>query len=561
MPDESAPTQTEGPAWYHRGRTVDAPFLLPQLPSEVPFGFVGSHLPTSTPAELRIQLHRVPSEQALQLLGRARAVAAAELATGSDSAGGREAQLELEEASARELATQVAAREQDLWRVGLSVHALGPSVARAERGRSELERLFRASGFRPRRPEFQAALAAAPPDLAGTERRPPGYWHTLSSDGVAAFFPFVDEAVAEPGGILVGLQLSDASPVFLDRWAHASYSWGVFGTTGAGKSFLAALTILRSRWMRPDLEVIVLDPLGEFAGLARQLGGTVIGVAEGRGGRWNPLDPGTTGGDRAEKAGRVGTVLQALFPSLLDEERAALDAGLARLYREGPDVPTFSDLLEALEGERPERARLRSLLEVFRGGSLTYLDGPTTAGWDPSLTVVDLTGIPEAQLPFHLAYLMDAVHGRCRERPGPKLLLVDEAYLLARDAPTALYLDSLVRHLRHYQTGVLLLSQGPDDYLATEAGRSILRNLRATFLLRLPEVSEATRAFFQLTPTEAEWLPKARLPRETGYSEALLRSGPAHLPIAVVATTPEFELLTRVLGRSAAEGPSGTSGL
>ena len=547
---------TEGPTWSRRSDRFDAPLLLPQLPSEVAFGFVGKLLPTTLSAELRIQLHRVSSERALDLLDRARSVAAAELAAGPESAETHASQLEREVEGASAIAARVAAREQDLWRVGLSVHGLAATVVRAERLRAEIGRAFRAVGFRPRVPAFEARSAAASPDLAGTERRPPGYWHTLPTDGAAAFFPFVDETVAESKGVLVGLLLEDASPVILDRWAHASYSWGVFGMTGSGKTFFTALTALRSLWMRPGLEVVVLDPMGEFAGLARTLGGTVVGVAEGRGGRWNPLDPTTTGEDRAEKAGRVGSILRALFPSLLDEEASALDTALRRLYRDGPAVPVFSDLLAALDPSARSLERLRSLLEVFRSGSLAFLDGPTTAGWDPALTVVDLTGVPESQLPFHLAYLLDAVQGRFRDRPGPKLLIVDEAYRLARDPATAAYLDSLVRHLRHYEAGVLLLSQSPDDFLGHDAGRSILRNLRATFLLRLAQVSDATRAYYGLTDIEVDWLPKARLPRESGYSEALLRFGPAHLPLALVASTPEFEFLTRALGRSDRADPT-----
>ena len=528
---------------------MDAPFLLPHLPPEVAFGFLGRLLPTTTRAELRLQLHRIPPERALTLLDRAQAVAAAELASGASTEGARPVELEREAESAVEIARRVAAREQELWRAGLSVHALGTSPVRAERTRSELLRGFRSTGFRYRVPTFEAGPAVGAPDLSGTEPRPAGYWHTLHTDGVAAFYPFVDEAVTEPTGILVGLALDDGSPVFLDRWTQASYSWGIFGTTGSGKSFFTALTILRSLWMRPEIDVVVLDPLGEFVGLARGLGGRVLTVADDRDGRWNPLDPASTGDDRAEKAGRVGAILRALFPSLRDEEAAALDAALRRLYDRGGPAPEFSDLLEEVARSPGEAGRLTSLLEVFRSGSLKHLDGPTTLTWASGLTVVSLVGVPEGHLPFHLAYLLDAVYARCRSTAGPKLLVLDEAHLLVRDPTISAFLDRLVRHLRHFETGVVVASQNPDDFLGTEPGRSLLRNLRAALLLRLPEVSAGAASFFQLTPAEAEWLPKARVPAEHGYSEALLRLGPAHLPIALIASTPEFELLRTLLGR------------
>ncbi|MCI4339708.1 MAG: DUF87 domain-containing protein [Thermoplasmata archaeon] len=546
----------EGAGWFARAGRVDAPLVLPQLPSEVPFGFLGRLVPTTLRAEVRLQIHRIPPDRALALLDRAQAVASAELASGASDDGARPVELEREAESAVEIARRVAAREQELWRVGLTVHALGANPARAEGARAELLRRFRAAGFRPRVPTFEAGPAAATPDLTGTERRPSGYWHTLHSDGVAAFFPFADESVTEPSGILVGLVVDEASPVFLDRWAHSSYSWGVFGATGSGKSFFAALTILRSLWMRPDLDVVVLDPLGEFAGLAELLGGRVLTVADDRDGRWNPLDPASTGGDRVEKAGRVGAILRALFPSLLDEEVAVLDAALRRLYDRGPNAPELSDLIEEVAAAPGGTGRLASLLEVFRSGSLRHLDGPTTLVWAPGLTVVSLVGVPEGHLPFHLAYLLDAVYARVRARPGPKLLVLDEAHLLARDPATGAFLDRLVRHLRHFETGVVVVSQNPDDFLGTEQGRSLLRNLRAAFLLRLSQVSDGAASFFQLTPAEVTWLPRARLPRETGYSEALLRFGPSHLPLALIASTPEVELLQRALGRRGEEPPA-----
>ena len=58
-----------------------------------------------------------------------------------------------------------------------------------------------------------------------------------------------------------------------------------------------------------------------------------------------------------------------------------------------------------------------------------------------------------------------------------------------------------------------------------------------------------------LTSAEAEWLPKARLPRDAGYSESLWRVGEFHLPLAVVASTPEYEFLGRSLGREGNEVP------
>jgi uncharacterized small protein (DUF1192 family) len=535
---------------------LEAPLLLPRLPSEVAFGFVGSALPTDLSAEIRIEAHRLSPGRARALLERAGAVAGAELATDAAGPGGRAAEMSLEVESVAELARRVAAREQELWRVGVSLHAFGRRARRVERVRAYLARRWEALGFRTRVPVYEATEVAAPPLFSGAERRPTGYWHTLHTDGVAAFFPFADESVAEPDGVLLGLTLAEAAPVFVNRWSHASHSWGIFGATGSGKSFAAALFAMRERWKQPGLSVAVLDPLGEFGAFARALGGSVIALGAGSGGRLNPLDPATTGGDRAEKAGRVGTLVRALFPSLRDEEAAVLDRSVRRLFETGPAVPTFSDLIAEVERRGAEAGRLPTLLEVFRSGSLRRLDGPTEVSLAGSPLVFDFRGVPDDQMAFHLACALDAVYGRIRASRGPALAIVDEAHFLVRHPATAEFLDRVVRHVRHFRAGLVVLSQNPEDFLRTDTGTSLLRNLRATLLLRLQSVSASARAFFGLTADEAEWLPRARLPGEAGYSEGLLRLGPAHVPLAVVASSPEYEFLAESLVAPAAEDAS-----
>ncbi|MEM0129441.1 MAG: DUF87 domain-containing protein [Thermoplasmata archaeon] len=543
----SPPVVVEGSEWMRRTRGAVAPLLLGGLPSEAPFGWIGEAAPPSVPVDVHLRAFPIDGPAALRLVHGARAVARAELAHGgADDERAAELARELEGAEA--LGQRIARQEQSLWRLGVVFVARGGSPERAVRARRGLEDRLSALGFRPRVPRHEVRACLAPPDPFGVEARPPGFYHTVPTDAAAAFYPFGDEAVVEPGGVLFGLRLEDAAPVVLDRWSHASHSWGFFGATGSGKSFATALTLLRSRWMRPDLSVTILDPLGEFSSLARAWGGRTIRLGPGGGDRLNPLDPVTTHGDRAEKAGRVGAVLRALFPSLRDEERAMLDAAVSRLYADGPRVPTLSDLSAAVSALGPGAGRLATLLEVFRSGSLARIDGPTTVAPEADPVVVDFRGVPEEHLPFHLAYVLDWAYGRLREGNRPKLLVIDEAHLLARHPATGEFLDRVVRHVRHYRAGVLVLSQHPDDFLAQPSGRAMLGNLSATVLFRIPRPDADLARFFSLTDAEADWLPRARQPREAGYAEALLRRGEHHLPIAIVASTPEYEYLVRHLG-------------
>lgn len=533
----------EGRSWIWRGRRAEAPLLLAALPPEVPFAFVGRALPSGDESELRLEVHPVPTAEAAALLERSELVARAELATGDTGPPGRSAERARQAEAASELAREVADQRQGLFRVGIAWAARGRTRRDADGGRSGIARRLEALGFRTRVPVYAARAAVAPPRFDAAERRPPGYWHTLSTDGVAAFFPLIEESVLESGGILAGLLIDDGGPVLLDRFAHASHSWGLFGATGAGKSFAAALWAIRSRWMVPGLELYFVDPLGEFGALATALGGTHLRIGPESGVGFDPLDPVSAGGDRAATAARAGALLRALFPSLGDEEAAALDAALGRLYRDGPAIPSFADLRAAITAAPEGAGRLPTLLEVFRTGSLRHLDRPGRTPAPRLPVAFDLSGVPEPQRAFHLGYVLEGLYARLRAGPAPKLVVVDEAHLLARTPGTLEFLDRMVRHVRHYRAGLLLLTQGPDDFLVSDTGRSLLRNLRASVLLRLPSVSPATREFFDLTDAEAEWLPKARLPVEAAYSEGLLRFGPSHLPMAIVASAPEFDFL------------------
>ncbi len=540
-------TVVEDAEWRLAGTRVIAPLLVRQLPNEVPFGFVGRLAPTSTPIDLYLEALPISTSRALEILHGARAVARVELARGgADDA--RAAELMAERDGAEELGARIARREQELWRVGIRWTASGSSAPRAIEARVALEARLAALGFRGHVPLHEVGATLAPPALGAPTERPLAFFHTLPTDGLAAFYPFVDETILEPGGILVGLLLEDAAPIFLDRWSHASHSWGIFGTTGSGKSFAAALMVLRSRWMRPELSVTILDPLGEFTRFAETLGGSVIRLGPGSGDRLNPLDPITALGDRQEKAGRVAAMLRALFPTLHDEEAAALDAAVSGLYANGPEVPVLSDLLRAVADLPGGPGRLGTLLEVFRSGSLAMVNGPTTVDPSANVVVVDFRKVPENQLAFHLAYVLDWAYGRLQHAPGPKLLLVDEAHLLARHPATSEFLDRVVRHVRHFEAGVLLLSQHPNDFLPHLTGRSLLGNLSATLLLRIPQPDPALAAFYSLTDSEVEWLPRTRLPKDAGFSEGLLRVGELHLPISIVASTPEFEFLVEQLG-------------
>ena len=123
------------------------------------------------------------------------------------------------------------------------------------------------------------ALAAAFP-FASPDLPPPGT-HPTSPDTTGA-------AVERAGGeVLLGYNLASSSLVFWDRWARDNYNTVILGRSGAGKSYLTKLELLRSLYT--GVQAHVIDPEDEYVRLAQAVDATVVAVGA-PGVRINPLD-------------------------------------------------------------------------------------------------------------------------------------------------------------------------------------------------------------------------------------------------------------------------------
>src|SRR5690606_15295527 len=160
---------------------------------------------------------------------------------------------------AAELAGRLARGEGRLFRVGLylTVHAV-----------SEAELVDRVADVRA---IASSMLLEAVPV---TWRQLQGWVSTLplavddpavepafDTEALSAAFPFAspDLPTANSGReVLYGLNLSSAGVVLWDRWAQHNYNTVILARSGAGKSYLAKLDLLRNLYQ--GVEAFVIDP-------------------------------------------------------------------------------------------------------------------------------------------------------------------------------------------------------------------------------------------------------------------------------------------------------------
>jgi hypothetical protein len=371
----------------------------------------------------------------------------------------------------------------------------------------------------------------------------------LDSRSLAGSLLHVAGDLYEPSGHLYGRARTTGAPIVLDRFARPSHNAIVLGQTGTGKTMATGAEIVRC--ILQGTRVLAVDPLGDYRRLTHELGGLYIEPGAGEIG----LNPLALTGSRT--AGALTAKLQILVPlvaamvgNLSRDERPVLDLALRRVYeRAGITAdpatheqapPTLADLLEVL-GATPGGASIASRLERWAGGSLA----PVFAGNAPSmrdrqLVVVGLAalGDPEvrsvAQLAA-LALLWDAV----RIDLVRKLVVVDEAWKVMRQAAGAAFVEELARSARHYHAGLQLATQDIVEFLRSDYGEPIVKQCDIRILLgQTPEGADALARYFDLTPAERRSLIHAR------PGEGLLFVGRSHVAFEAVVSRREYAALT-----------------
>ncbi len=108
-------------------------------------------------------------------------------------------------------------------------------------------------------------------------------YHTFDKRSLAAVFPFTSNNIAHENGVMLGLNIDNARPVFFDNFDSTmnNYNVFVFGPSGYGKSTLIKSFAARSGTL-DSVQNIALDIEPEYGIVAEQMGGVNI-VLEPRG--------------------------------------------------------------------------------------------------------------------------------------------------------------------------------------------------------------------------------------------------------------------------------------
>ncbi len=365
----------------------------------------------------------------------------------------------------------------------------------------------------------------------------------LHTSAAVTLFPWFDSDLREPEGMLVGRSLATGCPVQVapfDEGRHANANIGVFGHSGAGKTYLMSVLALSAA--SAGVQVLVIDPEHEYGGLARELGGVDVPLALGSGVALNVLQLRDAPGGPDERwlgpAVADAVDLVAVICGGLDEaQRASVEVAVRAAYAE-VEQPLLRDVAERLEPSSPMRKVLRRWVDGSLGAMFSR---PTNVDLDAPVIVFGMRELREELVaPVHFL-LAEALWNRIKSRRRRRLLFVDELGLLFEDPTIRRFVVNLARRIRKYDGGLVFATQNPGDLLTSEAGAVVATNPAIHFFgsLRPGEAAKVQRVF-QLSDRQRTALETAR------RGEFLLATGADRVPVRVLAPPWQAELIARV---------------
>ncbi|MEM0128272.1 MAG: ATP-binding protein [Thermoplasmatales archaeon] len=116
---------------------------------------------------------------------------------------------------------------------------------------------------------------------------------------------------------------------------------------------------------------------------------------------------------------------------------------------------------------------------------------------------MDLRKVPKKLWPFYMLLSLDLLI-RSAERKESNLI-IDEAHYLLQDEVVG-SLERYVRHARHNNLSLILISQSASDFLKNKSSISIMENCSIHVLFKHQVVSEEIVKFYRLDDNLANFL-------------------------------------------------------
>lgn len=408
----------------------------------------------------------------------------------------------------------------------------------------------------------------------------------IPSVTIAAMYPFIFDSIKDPGlSTLLGVDFSGGVILF-NQFLYKirkennrnNANMIILGTSGSGKS-TAAKVMLRTH-IRNGCQIVAIDPEDELREITQTYGGDTIDI--GNGGEFgliNPLEVVIDADQEEIKNGLGYTVLTRTIqflkaflkyyaPSIEDDvlgmfsdvvqdtyKRFGIDFNTDFSQFTAKDFPTFSDVYATIKGrlmsmteqtrERDVMERLELRIRPFTKELRFYFDGHTTISRDSDFMVFNIKELMNTDSNIRDALFFNVLKyawGLCLDFNVDTVLMVDEAHVLlgANNELGAEFLAQVQRRARKYNTGTIIITQQPSDFVANDKilvhGKAIFDNASYYLVMGLKKQAvEDLSLLIDLNDSEKESI------KRYSQGEALFVCGNRRMRINVAVTKEELD--------------------
>ncbi len=407
----------------------------------------------------------------------------------------------------------------------------------------------------------------------------------MPSPTIAAMYPFIFDSVKDEGlSTLLGVDFSGGVILF-NQFLYQikkennrnNANMIILGTSGSGKSTAAKL-MLRSH-IRNGYQIVAVDPEGEISEMTKMYGGQVVDL--GKGGEFgmvNPLEVIMDADEEEIKSGLGYTVLTKTLQSLkafmkyyapdIEEDVLTLFSEVVQdtyarfninfntdFYKfKSEDFPTFSDVYATISGrltsmtekthERDIMERLELKVRPFVNELKYYFNGHTTIPTDTDFIVFNIKELMHSDTNIRNALLFNVLKfawSLCLNPNVNTVLSVDEAHVLLgeKNILGAEFLAQVQRRARKYNTGTIIITQQPSDFVGQEIimhGKAIFDNASYYLVMGLKKQAvDDLGQLIDLNDNEKEAI------KRYSQGDALFVCGNKRLQINVVVSEEELE--------------------
>ena len=375
----------------------------------------------------------------------------------------------------------------------------------------------------------------------------------MDTTSLASTFPFTSATLTQDKGIMYGINEQNGSLIIFDRYSLENANEVVLGKSGAGKSYLIKLEVLRQFMF--GTEVIIIDPEGEYEALSKTLGGEYVSFTPSEPVKINPFD---LSGIYEEGENELGLKILSLHGLLgivmgkLDSgEDAILDRAMVETYRQKgitadpatqkKQPPLMEDLYKVLIGMEDQTAKNLALrLEKFIKRSLSGIfNQQSNFDITNPFTVFSIKALEEELRPIAMHIILDFVWTRVRKSLKKRLLILDEAWYIMKYEDSASFVYGIAKRARKYYLALTTATQDVQDFLSTDYGKAVLSNSSIQMLLKQsPTEVDLIAKTFYLSEGERELL------LSSDIGEGLFFAGQNHVVMKVIAAPYEHTLIT-----------------